>query len=353
MFIRFLEKRGLQKMGGKHYDWSKVEFHQFLIKFSYVGTNYQGVAYQDENTPTVEREIFRVLTLTKIIKSREECNFSRCGRTDTGVHAAGNYISISLRVKPEIDHLAVINKLLPGDIRLLAMRPVATDFSARFKCRRRIYKYYQPVWQGLDVGKMERAAQRLVGEHDFRNYCKMDVLATTNFKRRIFSVTFTMQEDKSVVEIEVNGNAFLWHQIRCIVAVLLAVGEGLENEELVSDLLDIEKMPRKPLYALADPSGLVLYDCVFDIDPPFTVEECTETLRGHRLQLAETLRMACVLQAINGMTETKAGSIVPWQERKAYREIRKRGTCPSLEEKIESSNKRRKVEKIEEVEDLE
>ena len=335
-------------MGGKEYDWSKVQFQQFLIKFSYVGTNYQGVAYQDENTATVEREIFRVLTLTKMIKARDACNFSRCGRTDTGVHAAGNYLSIALRVVPAIDHLAVVNKLLPPDIRLLAMRPVASDFSARFKCKRRVYKYFQPVWEGLDVGKMERAAQRLVGEHDFRNYCKMDVEATTNFKRRIFSVKFSVDEQKSVVEIEVNGNAFLWHQIRCIVAVLLAVGEGLEDESLVSDLLDIENMPRKPLYALADPSGLVLYDCVFDIDPPFSVEECKETLRGHRAHLAETLRMSSVLQAINGMSHTMAGSIAPWQERKAYREIRKRGTCPSLEEKIESSKKRKKIQQADE-----
>jgi tRNA pseudouridine38/39 synthase len=341
------------RMGGKEYDWSKVEFQQFLIKFSYVGTNYQGVAYQDEATPTVEREIFRVLTLTKMIRARETCNFSRCGRTDTGVHAAGNYMSIALRVNPAIDHLAVVNKLLPNDIRLLAMRPVPSDFSARFKCRRRIYKYFQPVWKGLDIDKMQRAAQRLVGEHDFRNYCKMDVEATTNFKRRIFSVNFRVDQPKSVLEIEVNGNAFLWHQIRCIVAVLLAVGEGLEDEQLVSDLLDIHKMPRKPFYALADPSGLVLYDCVFDIEPPFTVEECSETLRGHRAHLSETLRMACVLQAVNGLSHTEAGSVLPWQERKAYREIRKRGTCPSLEEKIESSKKRRKLDEVNEVEDVE
>ena len=340
-------------MGGKEYDWSKVEFQQFLIKFSYVGTNYQGVAYQDEATPTVEREIFRILTLTKMIKARDQCNFSRCGRTDTGVHAAGNYMSIALRVKPAIDHLAVINKLLPSDIRMLAMRQVPTEFSARFKCRRRIYKYFQPVWKGLDVSKMEIAAQRLIGEHDFRNYCKMDVDATTNFKRRIYSVTFSIDNAKSVLEIEVNGNAFLWHQIRCIVAVLLVIGEGLEDEQLVSDLLDVHTMPRKPLYALADPSGLVLYDCVFDIEPPFTIHECSETLRGHRAHLSETLRMASVLQAINGLSHTDAGSIRSWQDRKAYREIRKRGTCPSLEEKLESRKRRKIGDQVNEVEDVE
>jgi tRNA pseudouridine38/39 synthase len=330
-------------MGGKEYDWTKVEFQQFLIKFSYLGTNYQGVAYQDEATPTVEREIFKALILTKMIRTREACNFSRCGRTDTGVHAAGNYLSISLRVSPFIDHLAVANKVLPPDVRLLAIRPVANDFSARFKCKQRIYKYFQPVWKGLDVAAMERAAQRLVGEHDFRNYCKMDVSATTNFKRRIFSVDFTLDNEKSVLEIQVNGNAFLWHQIRCIVAVLLLIGEGLEKETLVSDLLDINLYPRKPLYPLADPSGLVLFDCIFPgIEPPFSVQECSDTLKAHRANLAETLRKSSVLQAINGLDHTQAGSLVPYTDRKKHTPILTRGTCPSLEEKLHSHNSRKR-----------
>lgn len=335
---------------GKEYDWSKVEFKQFLIKLSYVGTNYQGVAYQDENTATVEREIFRGLMLTKLIKSRDTCNFSRCGRTDTGVHAAGNYISISLRVKPHVDHLAIANKVFPTDIRFLAMREVAADFSARFKCKRRVYRYFQPVWAGLDLARMQRAAQRFVGEHDFRNFCKMDVAATTNFKRRIFGVDFHLDESKSVVTIEVNGNAFLWHMIRCIVAILLLIGEGLEEETLISDLLDLEKTPRKPLYPLADPSGLVLYDCFFDIEPPFTAQECTKTLKAHRAHLGETLRMAAVLQAINGLDHTQAGSLPEWNDRKNYREIRRRGTCPSLEEKIEnhSNSLKRKADALDE-----
>lgn len=329
-------------MGKKEYDWSVVEFRQFLIKFSYLGTNYQGVAYQDEATPTVEREIFKALLLTRMIRSRESCNFSRCGRTDTGVHAAGNYMSISLRVSPQIDHLAVANKVLPTDIRLLALREVSHDFSARFKCKRRIYKYFQPVWRGLDIEAMDRAAQRLVGEHDFRNFCKMDVAATTNFKRRIFSVNLKLNESKSIIEIQVNGNAFLWHQIRCIVAILLLIGEGLENESLVSDLLDIDAFPRKPLYPLADPSGLVLFDCVFDIDPPFSLNECSSTLKAHRAHLGETLRMASVLQAINGLEHTNSGSLDPWSDRNKHTAIRTRGTCPSLEEKIHSHNSRKR-----------
>ena len=329
----------------KEFDWSAVTFQQFLVKFSYVGTSYLGVAYQDEATPTVEREIFKALLLTRQIQSRESCNFSRCGRTDAGVHAAGNYMSISLRAGPGVDQLAAANNVLPPDIRLLALRPVESDFSARFRCKGRVYKYYQPVWKGLDIAAMQEAAQLLVGEHDFRNFCKMDVAATTNFKRKIFAVDFKLDEPKSILEIEVRGNAFLWHQIRCIVALLLLIGEGAEEAEVISDLLDIEKTPRKPLYPLADPSGLVLYDCFFEVEPAMGVDECTSTLKSHRAQLAETLRMGAVLQAINGLEHTQAGTVEKWDNKHKHKSIRRRGTCPSLEEKVSHhETKKRRLE---------
>jgi tRNA pseudouridine38/39 synthase len=331
------------KKAPKTYDWSKARFQQFLIKFSYVGTRYCGVAYQDEETPTVEREIFRALCLTKMVKSREECNFSRCGRTDAGVHAAGNYLCLALRVDPPIDHLKVINKVLPSDIRFLALREVPESFSARFDCKGRIYKYYQPLWSGLDVARMHAAAQKFLGEHDFRNFCKMDVGATTNYVRRIFSIEFKLDTHKSVLEIEIRGNAFLWHQVRCIVAILLLIGESLEDIELVDELLDYKKTPRKPLYRMADPSGLVLYDCIFQLPNPVSIDECQDTLMSHREALAESLRLSCVLQAINGLGSTETGMIDRWTEQNRYTQLLARATCPSLEEKVHAHQVKKKA----------
>jgi len=339
-----------EKKVSKPYDWSKVEFAQFLIKFSYIGTHYSGVAYQDEEIATVEREIFRALIKTKMIKGREECNFSRCGRTDAGVHAAGNYISLSLRVKPEIDHLKVINKVLPSDIRFLGIRRVDEKFSARFDCKGRVYKYFQPVWNGLDIQRMQHASRLLIGEHDFRNFCKMDVTATTNYIRKIHTIDFTVDNEKSVVEIQIRGNAFLWHQVRCIVAILLMIGEGIEDEVLISELVDVEKNPRKPLYRMADPSGLVLYDCLFDevaIGGRITIEETFDNLMSHRAALAENLRISCVLQAINGLSGTAAGSIERWTEVNRHTALLKRAKCPSLEEKLDAQDvKKRKREEV-------
>lgn len=59
------------------------------------------------------------------------------------------------------------------------------------------------------------------------------------------------------------GQAFLWHQIRCMMAVLFMVGRGDESPEIVDQLLDIETNPKKPEYNIASDLPLVLFDCVY------------------------------------------------------------------------------------------
>ncbi len=65
-------------------------------------------------------------------------------------------------------------------------------------------------------------------------------------------------------ELNIVGTAFLWHQIRCIAAVLEMVGEGMERPEVVRDMLDLEKVPCKPQFKMAAPEPLLLYDCSYD-----------------------------------------------------------------------------------------
>ena len=84
---------------------------------------YHGVAWQQpEQGATVESELFNALVKTCLIPSREECRFSRCGRTDKGVHAVGNFVALLLRELPggAAEYLKVLNRVLPADIRILA-----------------------------------------------------------------------------------------------------------------------------------------------------------------------------------------------------------------------------------------
>jgi tRNA pseudouridine38/39 synthase len=65
-------------------------------------------------------------------------------------------------------------------------------------------------------------------------------------------------------ELMVHGSGFLWHQIRCIVAILFLIGQGKEEIDLVKSLLNIEKYPCTPNYQIASELPLVLFDCEFD-----------------------------------------------------------------------------------------
>jgi tRNA pseudouridine(38-40) synthase len=178
----------------------------------------------------------------------------------------------------EIDYASLINKALPEEIRILGWCEVTPGFSARFSASYRMYRYFF-VKRNLDIDLMKQAASDLLGSHDFRNFCKLDVENVTNFVREIYSVeirpalnaveltadTSDSRDDSSTVYVmEIKGIAFLWHMVRCIMAILFLVGEGRENPEIVKKLLDITATPAKPQYTIAADLPLVLHDCGFE-----------------------------------------------------------------------------------------
>lgn len=216
-------------------------------------------------------------------------------------------------IADELPYTSLLNKLLPPDIRILAWCPSPPlDFSARFSCRERQYRYFftQPAFAPipnslerhaksaakhkdgwLDIEAMREAAKLYMGVHDFRNFCKVDPSKQNyNYERRIFYAdieevdhstspfNFVNKEDflpnfpithngmetaPKVYTFTLHGSAFLWHQVRHMVAVLFLVGQGLESPSIVSELLDVQKNPRRPTYEMASDTPLVLWDCVF------------------------------------------------------------------------------------------
>jgi tRNA pseudouridine38/39 synthase len=208
----------------------------------------------------------------------------------------------------EIPYCTTLNRLLPPDIRILAWCPnPPQEFSARFSCRERQYRYFftQPAFhpppepvgseaQGrnskvkdgwLDIEAMREAASYFRGEHDFRNFCKVDgSKQLTSWTRDIFLADVVEVEPSQhpafindalfkpanagevvpkVYAFQLHGSAFLWHQVRCMVAVLFLVGQGLEPPTIIKDLLDVEKCPGRPAYEMASDTPLVLWDCIF------------------------------------------------------------------------------------------
>lgn len=118
---------------------------------------------------------------------------------------------------------------------------------------------------------MIKASQKLLGEHDFRNFCKMDVGAVSNFRRNILSVeinpviefTNGTSSQHQVYAFVIKGSAFLWHQVRCMVAILFLIGQHLEEPSVIDEFLNVEKNT-KPNYEMASEIPLVLWECGYD-----------------------------------------------------------------------------------------
>jgi len=330
----------------------------------------------------------------------EGCEYSKCGRTDRGVSAFGQVIGIRVRsnrppakerptpsvdtetinsvgdietvsapldvnlmgangpisalalddptlddplsfhpIHDEISYPQLLNRILPPDIRVLAWCPAPpTDFSARFSCKERRYRYFftQPAFSPthgaaglvsnaiktsterrtgwLDIQAMREGAKHFEGLHDFRNFCKVDASKQIdNFERRIFLSEIREVDPASepaayvsglrfgefdlpavpngvshvphpgasrlspkVYMFVLHGSAFLWHQVRHMVAILFLIGQGLESPDVIDRLLDVEQNPQKPLYEMAEDAPLVLWDCAFPWEGSGSREDAIE-----------------------------------------------------------------------------
>ncbi|XP_067419407.1 tRNA pseudouridine(38/39) synthase [Emydura macquarii macquarii] len=284
-----------KKRQQRPFDFSAYGQRHVALKIAYLGWGYQGFASQENTNNTIEEKLFEALSKTRLVAHRQTSNYHRCGRTDKGVSAFGQVISLDLRSNlsegkkvnghevglqdkasssaKEIRYTHILNRVLPPDIRVLAWAPVEPSFSARFSCLKRTYRYFFPH-ADLDVALMNAAAQKYMGTHDFRNLCKMDVAnGVTNFQRTILTAQVQLvdrgretglQDPFQLYQFEVTGQAFLYHQVRCMMAILFLIGQRMENPEIIDELLDVEKNPQKPQYSMAVEFPLVLYDCEFE-----------------------------------------------------------------------------------------
>nr|CAH0104037.1 unnamed protein product [Daphnia galeata] len=368
----------------KAFDHKKYAKRHVLLQVAYVGWDYAGFVVQEHTEKTIEAELFKALEKTRLLEGRETSNYHRCGRTDKGVSSFGQGISLDLRSNlsegkgvfipeghqakvgntDEIDYVGILNKVLPPEIRVIAWAPVSQSLSARFDCRQRTYHYYFPK-ANLNLEKMKIASQFLIGEHDFRNLCKMDVgNGVIKFDRRITDVQIEVIDDDktdsySMIRLKLIGQAFLWHQVRCIIAILFLVGQGKEETTIIQELLDVERNPRKPQYGMASEIPLNLFTCSYSDDDCqwiYDADSLQYVISGYQTLWTEnSVKTTMLKEMLNSLEKLAGGNRIENQlkglvygiESKTYLPLMERQKCESLEERIHVYAKRQRIEVIE------
>ena len=369
---------------GRSFDFKSYKKRHVLLHVAYAGWNFHGFAVQEITGKTIESELFRALKITKLIENRETSNYHRCGRTDKGVSAFNQVISIDLRSnllegpgvfgfegctaesraklsEDEIDYCKIINANLPDEIQVVAWAPCNDlEYSARFNCIQRTYKYFFPRGD-LDLSRMNDAGKLLLGEHDFRNFCKMDVAhGVVNYTRNLSLVeaktlSQTPESAYEMCVLTIRGKAFLWHQIRCIVAVLFRIGSGREEPDVISKLLDVEANPSRPQYTMSSEIPLNLFCVEFDqqVEWNYNQEALNSSIKQYQALWTDAAVKAAMLKETLTIMERhsteppsfQAESLVASNYKtKEYVPLMELQVCPTLEEKLNSSSaKRRKM----------
>ena len=228
----------------------------------YAGTRYSGWQWQG-HAPSVQQEVERVLSTV----GNHPIKVTAAGRTDAGVHAYQQVIHFdSDAPRPPHAWLFGANSQLPRDIGLRWVQPVDAAFHARYAATARRYRYVmlpcrarpalldgRVAWVtgALDTAPMHRAAQALVGEHDFSGYRDAGCQSRTPM-RNVHRIAVSRSGE--FVVLDVQANAFLHHMVRNIAGVLMAIGQGARAESWAREVL--EGRHRASGGVTAEPGGL-------------------------------------------------------------------------------------------------
>jgi tRNA pseudouridine38-40 synthase len=239
----------------------------YRLDLAYEGTDFRGFARQP-TVRTVQGELESALSLIL----REEVTITCAGRTDAGVHARHQVVSMSLKhpVKDEATVLRSLNRVLPPDIAVRRFSSAPQGWSARFSALWRAYRYRvrtdpspdplvrRLVWQlglSLDVKAMNRAASQMVGIHDFASFCRAAEGRST--VREIIEARWRNTDPQNVL-FEVRASAFCHQMVRSLVGWCVEVGRGRRKASDTSAVIAARN--RQTAGPVAPPHGLILWE---------------------------------------------------------------------------------------------
>ncbi|TMW60008.1 hypothetical protein Poli38472_000050 [Pythium oligandrum] len=283
---------------------------------AFCGKQYSGMQ-MNEGVKTIEAELERALFEAGGIAEPnygflQKIGWSRAGRTDKGVHAAGQMVTAKLHVGDDVPaFLQNVNALLPDDIRILHMVTTTKNFNAKMSCDKRTYEYLAPTFifgaretskpsdeastwtrdlfdheEGINAEvsvdssslaahrayrmddetytRLLRVLKEYEGTHNFHNFTSK--LEPTNPKCKRYIMSFGadkpfVENDMEWIRLRVVGQSFLLHHIRKMIGTAVDVVAGVTDVATIAKAMELDKMdlPKAPSV------GLYLAQAHFDV----------------------------------------------------------------------------------------
>ena len=239
------------------------------LDLCYDGTRYKGW----QRLPGVDATIQGKLetALSRILG--EPIEVSGSGRTDAGVHAKGQVANFHCESTMSADEiLTQLRRYLPEDIGIYSCKEASPRFHARLNAREKTYCYR--IWNSsapcvfqrrfvavmdepLDIGAMKRAAELLLGEHDFSAFCGNAKMKKSTV-RTLRSIEICREGDEIILRF--TGDGFLYNMVRILTGTLIEVGRGTRDAASMPALFGGKRADAGPL---VPPQGLCLEEVYY------------------------------------------------------------------------------------------
>ena len=241
---------------------------RYFLELAYKGTDYSGFQLQD-NANTIQAEVekaFEILHKQKVI-------LTGSSRTDSGVHALQNYFHFDYNESINAQFIYKMNAILPADIVVKKLTPVAGDAHCRFDAVAREYRYYIYRYKNpflkerafffpyrMDIDLMQQAALVIKEYLDFTSFSKRNTQVKT-FNCIIQESKWGMEGDCLVYYV--SANRFLRGMVRALTATMLRVGRGKISLNELRDIIEAKDCT-KASFAVP-PHGLFLISVNYPI----------------------------------------------------------------------------------------
>lgn len=262
-------------MRREHKEMMKARARNIALLVAYDGTDYHG--FQRQSPPVVA--VANVLEEKLALVFNDSIELAAAGRTDAGVHAAGQVVNFFTDGRIPIERVPMaVNSLLPADISIRDAWEADRDFSARHSAVSKAYtyriqagrtpdplatRYAWHVREPLDVAAMRAAADLLLGEHDFSAFRATGGADMSPVRNMIASRV--EEASCGMIEAYFHANGFLYHMVRNIVGTLVDVGRGRKTVTDFACILD--SRDRRQASPTAPAAGLILEKVWYEMSP--------------------------------------------------------------------------------------